>query len=320
MTGSFPKPELGALDETPRVSVITIFLNGDRFIVEAIESVLAQDFQSFELILVDDGSTDGSTAIASRYAERYPDRIRYLDHPGHANRGMSASRNRGLGVARGQYIAFIDADDVWSPNKLREQVAIMDTHPDVGMLCGAVRYWRSWEGGEDTVVKTGHIWNVPVPAPQASHALYPLGTAAAPCPSDIMLRADLVASLGGFEEHFTGPRQMYEDQGFLAKLYLAAPVFFSDRVWLDYRQHDASIVAQVKRDGRQHEVRRYFLTWFEAYLSQQPEVDPAVSKSLRRALLRYRHPLLHRVIKTAISVAGLPRWATAEIGRVLRLG
>ena len=72
-----------------RISIITIFLNSEAFIAEAIDSVLAQSFSSFELILVDDGSTDASSAIARRYAEDYPDRVRYVDHPQHANRGMS---------------------------------------------------------------------------------------------------------------------------------------------------------------------------------------------------------------------------------------
>lgn len=317
MTRPAPQRKPRSPEDAPRVSVITIFLNGEPFIEEAIESVLAQDFQSFELILVDDGSTDGSTAIARRYADRYPSRVRYLDHPNHANRGMSASRNRGLGEARGEYITFIDADDVWRANKLTEQVAIMDAYPEVGMLCGAVRYWRSWEGGQDVVIRTGHVWNVVVPAPQASLALYPLGTADAPCPSDMMLRADLVKSLGGFEEQFTG---MYEDQAFLAKVYLAAPVFFSDRVWLDYRQHDASCVAESKSKGRYEEVRRYFLNWFEGYLSKQSKVDPAVTASLRRALRPYRHPFMHGAIKRAKFVAGLPRRATAKIGRLLSPG
>lgn len=315
MTRSFPDRKLRAPDDTPRVSVITIFLNGEPFIEEAIESVLAQDFDSFELILVDDGSTDGSTTIARKYAERFPHRVQYLDHPNHANRGMSASRNRGLGVARGEYVTFIDADDVWSANKLTEQVAIMDAYPEIGMLCGAVRYWHSWDGGRDIVVKTGHVWNTVVPAPQASLALYPLGTAAAPCPSDVMLRADLVTSLGGFEEQFRG---MYEDQAFLAKLYLVAPVFFSDKVWLDYRQHDDSCVADAQANGRYDQVRHYFLDWFEGYLSRQPKVDPAVSKRLRRALRPYRHPFLHSAIMRAKSVVGLPRRVTAKIVRLLR--
>src|SRR5205809_3316024 len=77
----------------PLVSGTIIFLNAERFIDEAIQSVLAQTYENWELLLVDDGSTDGSTAIARSYAERYPAKIRYLEHPGHKNHGMSASRN-----------------------------------------------------------------------------------------------------------------------------------------------------------------------------------------------------------------------------------
>src|SRR5262245_62825418 len=75
---------------TPLVSVITNFLNGEQFLAEAIESVFGQTYGNWELLLVDDGSSDGSTAIAQHYAEQHPDCVRYLEHERHANRGMSA--------------------------------------------------------------------------------------------------------------------------------------------------------------------------------------------------------------------------------------
>ena len=102
----------------PLVSVVTIFFNGERFLADAIESVLAQRFDRWELLLVDDGSTDGSTAIARGYASAHPDRIRYLEHDQHANLGMSPSRNVGIRASSAPYVAFIDADDVWLPAKL----------------------------------------------------------------------------------------------------------------------------------------------------------------------------------------------------------
>jgi len=293
-----------------RVSVITIFMNAERFLAEAINSVLAQDFVDFELILVDDGSTDGSTRIARAYAERHVPRFRYLEHPGHANRGMSASRNLGLEAARGELVAFIDADDVWRPYKLSEQVAIMDAHPELGMVCGAVRYWRSWAGGEDVVISTGHVQNEVVPSPRAAVELYPLGTAPAPCPSDLLMRRHTVMSLGGFEEHFTGPRQLYEDQGFLAKLYLAAPVYFSDRLWLDYRLHSGSCVASVTEGGHYYQVRSYFLNWLEGYVAELPAQHPVI-KALRRAQRPYRHPWRHRLLT-------LPATTAAKAPRLLR--
>ena len=105
-----------------QVSVITIFLNAEKFIHEAIESVFAQ-------WLVDDGSTDASAEIARRFANQQSRKVRYLEHVGHKNRGMSASRNLGIRNANGRYSAFLDADDVWLPEKLERQVPIFESQP-----------------------------------------------------------------------------------------------------------------------------------------------------------------------------------------------
>src|SRR3712207_5555672 len=131
------------------VSVITTFLDEEKFIKEAIESVLAQRYDNWELLLVDDGSTDSSTQIALRYAQRYPEKVRYLEHPGHENRGRSATRNLGIANARGEYIAFLDADDAWLPHKLQQQVAILNSHPEAGMVYGRTLLWYSWSGNPD---------------------------------------------------------------------------------------------------------------------------------------------------------------------------
>ena len=80
-------------------------------------------------------------------------------------------------------------------------------------------------GGKDVIIPSGHVQDRVVTPPRTTLKLYPLGTAAAPCPSDLLIRRATIAALGGFEEHFTGARQMYEDQGFLAK-----PFCFDDLV------------------------------------------------------------------------------------------
>src|SRR2546422_6997659 len=100
------------------VSVITIFYNAERFLREAIESVFAQTYYPWELLLVDDGSVDKSTDIALEYARIYPEKVRYVEHNGHRNLGMSASRNLGIAHAKGEYVTLLDADDVWFPQTL----------------------------------------------------------------------------------------------------------------------------------------------------------------------------------------------------------
>src|ERR1041384_762740 len=138
-TSTFIEHAAGSPQEAatgPLVSVIVIFLNGERFIDEAIESVFAQTYEEWELLLIDDGSYDRSTEIARGYASEYPNRVRYFEHAFH--------QNLGIDKARGKLIAFIDADDVWLPEKLEEQIAILAAHPEAAMVYGQTRYWYRW--------------------------------------------------------------------------------------------------------------------------------------------------------------------------------
>ena len=132
------------MSDKPLVSIIIIFLNAERFIDEAIESVFGQTYKNWELLLVDDGSSDNSTGITLRFAKQRIERVRYLEHAGHQNRGMSASRNLGIRHARGEYIGFLDADDVWLPHKLERQVEILNAHREAGMIYGSPQLWHGW--------------------------------------------------------------------------------------------------------------------------------------------------------------------------------
>jgi glycosyltransferase involved in cell wall biosynthesis len=306
-------------DALPLVSVVVIFFNEEDFLGDAVESVRAQRYPRWELLLCDDGSTDGSTALARALAAGDP-RIRYLDHPGHANRGMSATRNLGLRHAAGRYVALLDADDVWLPHKLEEQVAILEAHPEAAMVCGASEYWRSWAGAAseeaaDVVVPAGAPPDTLAAPPALALALYPLGEGAAPCPSDLLLRRSAVEAVGGFEEHFRGDYQLYEDQGLLAKLYLRYPVYVSGACWDRYRQRPDSCVATVTRAGRYDAVRAYFLRWLRGYMEREGVRDPALRAALARALRPYRwpyrwlNPLARSAVGTARGVARriLPR-------------
>jgi GT2 family glycosyltransferase len=287
---------------SPTVSVVTIFLDAARFLEEAVISVLVQTYAHWELLLVDDGSTDGSTEIARAFAARHPDRIRYLDHPGHANRGMSTSRNLGIRHARGEYIALLDADDVWEQEKLAQQVALLETHPEVGLVYGAPLYWYGWTG-DPADARRDRAPDLPVPAGTVVHPpgltlhSYPLGPGSAPCPSDLLFRRSVAERVGGFEERFHGIYALYEDQAFLAKVYLAAPVMVTGERWLRYRQHPHSCVSRVNAAGNYETVRRFFLDWFEGYLAAHDVQDVAVRQALARARrARRRAPLIARAL------------------------
>ena len=278
---SAPPSTRSPLERQPRVSVICPIYNAEPYLAEALESVLYQDFRSFELILVDDGSSDDSANIAAAFAEKNPERIRVTRHDKGAHRGTSASRNRGLSAAHGDLIAFIDADDRWRQGKLSEQVALMDAMPDVDGLFGAVNYWSKWNGGRDFVYRTGHIQDARIPPPDALLRWYPIGKAAAPSMSDLMIRRSVVDRLDGFDQSFTGP---YEEHTFLVKLYLNSTVYVASRVWSDYRQHDRSCSAQMAREGSYDTVRDHFLDWFQAYLARTGHDDLHVRLAVQRAM------------------------------------
>src|SRR5215471_10098716 len=127
----------------PLVSSVIIFLDAEEYIEEAIESVLRQTYRNWELLLVDDGSQDRSVEIARRYAVSHCPRVRYYEHENHANLGMSASRNLGVRHSHGEYVAFLDSDDVWLPRKLEEQAGILEAHRSAGMVYGRMEYWYS---------------------------------------------------------------------------------------------------------------------------------------------------------------------------------
>lgn len=295
------------------VSVVVIFLNAGRYMREAIESVFAQHYPHWELLLVDDGSTDGSSAIARGYATEREGQVRYLQHPGHQNRGKGASRNLGIRHTRGEYVAFLDADDVWLPHKLAEQVALLDAHEDAGMLYGETLYWYSWTGepgGRERDFRPA--LGVPLNTPIEPPALLPLflrGKAAVPCTCSILVRRSALAAVGGFDVTFTAAYNIYEDQAFYAKICLNSVVVVSGKCWDRYRQHPAASMAVARETGQEVVARRFFLQWLEQYLIEERIADVAVWGALRRELWRLRYPAwLPSNARLGASMQWLKKW------------
>lgn len=240
------------LGAVPRVSIITPFLNGEEFMDETISCVLEQTCRSWELLLVDDGSTDSSSELARKYAERYPNKIRYLEHSGHANLGQSPSRNLAIHHAHGEFIAFLDVDDYWLPEKLQRQVDIFDNHSDVAMVYSPYFLWYSWTGRPEDLhrdirgeIGNGKSYNRVVEPPQMllQHILHENGL---PAPVSAMVRRNIIDRTGGFELAFPG---MYDDEAFFGKIALNYSVFVISECLDRYRQHENSFCARAIRDG-----------------------------------------------------------------------
>ncbi len=279
------------IEKEPLVSVIIAFLNEQRFLEEAINSVLAQDYKHWELLLVDDGSTDGSIGIALKYAANSNGEIIYCEHEGHINKGLSASRNLGIKYAKGSLVAFLDGDDVWLPNKLTNQVSIFRQNPHIDMIAEATDYWYSWDStaAKNVIIPVGATPDKVYNPPQLMVELYPLGNGDAPCTCGLLVKRDSITDVGGFEEAF---KTMYEDQAFLIKIYLQKKVYISSACNNRYRQRPDSMLHTVQM-AAYHKIRKYFLLWLETYFSKKQINNTLLKKLLKKALLPYKHPVIN---------------------------
>ena len=139
------------MSAAPTISVVVPCFNAERYIATAIESVLKQDWPSLEVIVVDDGSTDGSAERVRGLCRAHAN-VRLFEQ---ANAGVAAARNHGLRQASGEWIAFLDADDLWLPGKLQAQWSLLQSRPDARMAYTAWQVWESAEPVPDTAYLTG---------------------------------------------------------------------------------------------------------------------------------------------------------------------
>lgn len=184
------KPDPAADAAAPEVSVITPVFNRPELLVTAVRSVLAQRFANWELIIVDDGSTDETPALLARRG----DALRVIRQ---ANAGMSAARNTGIAASRGEFVAFLDSDDWWRPHKLAQQVALLDAEPDIG-FCSHATELQSPEG-----VKVGE-WDGPPNAENLVARILGGHSAVAGGASSVMVRRALLERTGGFDARLRG--------------------------------------------------------------------------------------------------------------------
>lgn len=281
-------------DAGPRVSVVVIVRDGERFLAEALESIVAQSWSDWEAIVVDDGSSDRSCEIAVRFVAAHPMRFRLIRHDGGANLGMSASRNVGVAHARGEHVTFLDHDDAMHPTKLARQVEALERHPDAGATVSPNLRWHSWRGdGSADVPQDLGVAMESVLRPPGLLPAFLARTSATP--QAPMVRKAVFTGIGGYEPEF---RAMYEDQVFLAKLFLSVPVHVGAEMLHRYRQHPDSCVQASHRGGTHLAARGRFLAW----LAQRLPGDPAIARPIAAMIRRERWRLWMRVLRSRLRV------------------
>lgn len=171
---------------TPKVSIILPAYNHAHFLPQSIESALGQTDPDFEVIVVDDGSTDDTREVVSGYSDP---RIRYLYQE---NRGLAAARNTGLRAARGEFVAFLDADDLFLPNKLELQTRYFSNHKAAGLVAGG---WKYIDADGKWI---GEYWPWPHP-PELN--VYGWLENCFVNPVSVLVRKQYVEQAGGFDEN-----------------------------------------------------------------------------------------------------------------------
>lgn len=294
------------------VSVVMCFLDAERFIEEAIESVFAQTHPAWELLLVDDGSSDRSPELARRYERRHPERVRCLAHPGGANLGKSASRNAGIAAAHGALVTFLDADDVLLPNALRTLSGAISRAPEAAVAYGRTRLWSSWPGNPDG---RDASWDFDSELPAPEGTVLPAGALlpalareddVLPSVCSAIVRREALDRVGGWEASFP---DVYDDFVLWAKLFAEHPVLVLDETLSLYRKHEDSSVARAVRDGSWSpvdlNVSRYrFLAWMERHLTRRRLGDEATWAAVEAGLAPYRAPTAPATIADVVAHEG----------------
>ncbi|QUT05681.1 glycosyltransferase family 2 protein [Sphingobium phenoxybenzoativorans] len=266
---------------SPRISVITPYRDASLYLGAAIASVEAQSFADWELLLVDDGSIDDSRMIADARAAADP-RIRSFSNAPNGRSGAAGARNFALKQAAGEYVAFLDADDIFLPDKLAHQSAKLDAFPDVAMVYGPTHWWYPDDPALDWIENVGP--EALYDAPYLLDEIVLLLHGHVPCICAVMMRKSIVCDRGGFEDQF----RLYEDQTLWVKVFSSEKILIDAVVTAQYRQHGSSVSAISVREGEYdrmgpHPARSAFLDWAETYLRDHALYRASSRSAMRRA-------------------------------------
>ena len=298
----------------PVVSVIMIFYNAAPFLGEAIASVRTQSLVDWELLLVDDGSSDGSSELAKAFAAGDPECIRYFEHDQHANLGTAVSRDLAFANARGEFVSKLDSDDVYlTETALAEQLRILRGSPEAAMAYCPCERWHSWQADSKKQDKR-QVLTFSDELVESPRMLVQMLKRPDEFPFSFIIRSDAVRSVGGCASPI---RDYGEDFVLFAKLMLRYPVYVAAQSWYRHRMHPQSITSRTShREEREHFSRLYL--WLTQYIRTEKLGDRVVRKALRASWLR-PESWHRRLLNTAMADL---RWAgfrlLGSVKRVLR--
>ena len=278
--------------------------------------VKVEFYNNWELLLVDDGSTDRSTDIALRYAENWDGKIKYLEHENHQNRGMSATRNLGIKYAKGEYIGFLDADDVWLPEKLAAQVTIFNKYPQCEMVYGRTQIWHSWTGNpedqkKDYFFPLGVVPNTIIAPPKITLLILE-NKVQTPTTCNVLIKKSVLEKAGLFVENFKG---MFEDAAFFCKASLFVFTYVSDSIWAKYRQHNESCSAIAAKANTDEKARYDFLKWFKRFLDVRKIYSAKIRFFVLREMFAHRYKFLYSCFSLPFQV---PKQVISNLFRKLK--
>jgi glycosyltransferase involved in cell wall biosynthesis len=282
----------------PLVSVVIPVYNGERFLGAAIESVLHQSLQDLEIIVVDDGSTDATPQILAAYASR----IRVYRQP---NRGVASARNAGAARARGTYLAFLDADDVWLREKLARQMPLFAS-PDVALVYAGVRV-------VDSDLRLIRELEPPAPELALSHTLC-VEPSPLPLTMTGVVRRAAFADVGGFDERLSTSA----DADFVCRVALRYRLQCIAEPLALYRQHGTQMHLNVEAMERDMATVHAKFFGDPASAAFQDLRGDAVASVYYTLALGYAHrrriPAALRCLVTAI------RWSPMRVLRLFAIG
>jgi glycosyltransferase involved in cell wall biosynthesis len=238
--------------QSPRISVVMSVYNGEKYLHEAVDSILNQTFTDFEFIIIDDASIDGTWEILSSYCDP---RIRLVHNQ--ENIGLTRSLNKGLALAQGEYIARMDADDISLPKRFEKQIVYLDLHPDIWVVGGQIDFIDDKGSREQAhpypIDEKFLRWNAIFNGPTVIHPA-------------VMMRQEKLNQLGNYPEDC----KLAQDAALWRKFYMVSdfPIANLGEKLVLYRQHTESL-GRVARTEQVDTVTRYQTLFYQHILGDQ---------------------------------------------------